>query len=495
MANKAIKFAGVGASIAGAFALKTGLSEAMDLEGFRVQLETATKDTKKAGEIMKWAVDLANKTPFEAAPLVEGASKLEMMGISAQKYLPLIGDMAAATNKPVDQAVEAMIDAQTGELERLKEFGITKAQIAKKAGEMFKNQEIINNKGQIVNQKKFNEALVAIMTDRYKGGMDKLSNTTKGLWSTVTGVTKSALANIVGMQSDGTIKQGSLLDKLKEKVKQIASTLEKWQQNGTIQKVSQAFSDGFTKIYNIVSRVASFILEHQKTFETLVVTIAGFMIAVKVANAIKTAIMGVQIVWALFNGTLALTPLGWVVIGITAVIAAGYALWRNWDTVKAKAFELWEGIKAAFSPVGEFFSGVWGNVKSSFGAAKDFIINGLNSIISKINSLASFKLPSWIPWIGGKQVGVKIPKIGANALGTSYWKGGLTSINEHGGEIINLPSGSQVIPADKSKNMLNSKSDIIVNVNVQGNIIGNEEYANYIGNTVVRKVRLALDTM
>jgi hypothetical protein len=360
---------------------------------------------------------------------------------------------------------------------------------------MFRNQEVINNKGQIVDQKKFNEALVAIMTERYKGGMDKLSNTTKGLWSTVTGVTKSALANIVGMQSDGTIRQGSLLDKLKEKVNQIASTLEKWQQDGTIQRVSQAFSDGFTKIYNIISKVVSFILEHQKTFEMLLVTIGGFMIAVKVANAIKTAIMGVQIVWALLNGTMALTPLGWVVIGITAVIAAGYALWRNWDTIKAKAFELWEGIKAAFSPVGEFFAEVWGKVKSSFGAAKDFIITGLNTIIDKINNFLSFKVPDWVPGIGGKQVDVKIPKIGANALGTSYWRGGLTRINEHGGEIINLPNGSRVIPADKSKNMLNSKSDIIVNVNVQGNIIGNEEYANYIGNTVVRKVRLALDTM
>ncbi|MEC1757375.1 hypothetical protein [Schinkia azotoformans] len=114
------------ATIAGAFAgmtaglaIKTGFSEAMDLEGYRVQLETATKDTKKAGDIMKWAVDLANKTPFEAAPLVEGASKLEMMGMSAKKWLPLLGDMAAATNKPIDQSVEAMIDAQTGELERL----------------------------------------------------------------------------------------------------------------------------------------------------------------------------------------------------------------------------------------------------------------------------------------------------------------------------------------------------------------------------------------
>ena len=360
---------------------------------------------------------------------------------------------------------------------------------------MFKNQEIINNKGQIVNQKKFNEALVAIMTERYKGGMDKLSNTTKGLWSTVTGVTKSALANIVGMQSDGTIRQGSLLDKLKEKVNQIASTLEKWQQDGTIQRVSQAFSDGFTKIYNIISKVVNFILEHQKTFEMLLVTIGGFMIAVKVANAIKTAIMGVQIVWALFNGTLALTPLGWVVIGITAVISAGYALWRNWDAVKAKAFELWEGLKAAFSPVAGFFASIWGSVSSSFSSAKNFIISGLDSIISKINSLASFKLPSWIPGVGGKTIGLNIPKIGANALGTSYWRGGLTRINEHGGEIINLPNGSRVIPADKSKNMLSSKSNVTVNVNVQGNIIGNEEYANYIGNTVVRKVRLALDTM
>ena len=72
-------------------AAKTGLSEAMDLEGYRLQLETATKDTQKASEIMQYAINLANKTPFEGGELVEGASKFEAMGMAAQKWLPLAG--------------------------------------------------------------------------------------------------------------------------------------------------------------------------------------------------------------------------------------------------------------------------------------------------------------------------------------------------------------------------------------------------------------------
>ena len=93
------------AAVTGGVALKTGLSEAFDLEGYKVQLETATKSTEKAAEIMKYSIDLANKTPFEGGEMVEASSKLEAMGISAKNYLSNIVDMAAATNKPLDQAV------------------------------------------------------------------------------------------------------------------------------------------------------------------------------------------------------------------------------------------------------------------------------------------------------------------------------------------------------------------------------------------------------
>ena len=48
--------------------------------------------------------------------------------------------------------MEALIDAQAGELERLKEFGITKAMILEQGEKMFSGEQIANNNGQIVNQ-------------------------------------------------------------------------------------------------------------------------------------------------------------------------------------------------------------------------------------------------------------------------------------------------------------------------------------------------------
>ncbi|MBT9387018.1 phage tail tape measure protein [Pseudooceanicola sp. CBS1P-1] len=43
--------------------------------------------------------------------------------------------------------------------------------------------------------------------------------------------------------------------------------------------------------------------------------------------------------------------------------------------------------------------------------------------------------------------------VGAHANGTSNFAGGWTTVNERGGEILNLPSGTQIIPNDISKRM------------------------------------------
>lgn len=94
--------------------LSAGLTEAVGLEGFRAQLETATKDVDKAKNLMKWANNYANITPFETGEVVESTAKLEAMGLSAKKVLPQIADMAGSTNKSIDQATEAIIDAQAG---------------------------------------------------------------------------------------------------------------------------------------------------------------------------------------------------------------------------------------------------------------------------------------------------------------------------------------------------------------------------------------------
>ncbi len=129
----------------------------------------------------------------------------------------------------------------------------------------------------------------------------------------------------------------------------------------------------------------------------------------------------------------------------------------------------------------------------------------------------------------------------SNATGTSYFGGGLTEINEHGGEVINLPTGAQIIPSDKSAQMVkeNAKSrmpnisffnipsfsfkdtpyfgrktesaenkistvlyssaannesnkksfgDININVNIEGNIIGLDNAADEIGGRVCEQI-------
>ncbi|ADC48950.1 TP901 family phage tail tape measure protein [Alkalihalophilus pseudofirmus OF4] len=48
---------------------------------------------------------------------------------------------------------------------------------------------------------------------------------------------------------------------------------------------------------------------------------------------------------AMLNVTLLASPITWVIAAIVGLIAAGYLLWKNWDTVKEKALQLWERLK------------------------------------------------------------------------------------------------------------------------------------------------------
>lgn len=480
-AKSMVKLGTATAGVAATLAAKTGLSEAMDLEGYRLQLETATKDTQKASEIMQYAIDLANKTPFEGGELVEGASKFEAMGMAAQKWLPLAGDMAAATNKSFDQATEALIDAQNGELERLKEFGITKAKILEQGEKMFAGVQLVNNKGQIVNQEKFNEALVALMQDRFAGGMEKQATTMKGLWSTVTGVTKSALATITGITTDGSIRSGSALDLLKGKVQLLAGKLEQWQQDGTLNRIAQQFDQGLARAAELAGQAFSWVTANGDTIRRWIVGLGSALAAVKILQFASGVIQAVKTV-SLFAKTVGLiVAANPIVLAIGAAIAAGALLIANWDTVKAKASELWERAK-------ETFVGIKDSIVGAFEDAKEKAAGFFSWLDEKVEG---------IPIIGSIYKGAKsvggwvADKISGHATGTSYFSGGWTRVNERGGEIMRLPGGTQIIPHDLSRQMVGGPS-ITVHVTVQGNVIGNRAYAEELGNTIVARILRAL---
>lgn len=71
------------------------------------------------------------------------------------------------------------------------------------------------------------------------------------------------------------------------------------------------------------------------------------------------------------------TPIGWVVVGITALVAGFIYLWRNCEGFRKFWISLWEGIKSVsitvFDAVGNFFIEKWTWVKEAFSAIADWI--------------------------------------------------------------------------------------------------------------------------
>ena len=204
-----------------------------------------------------------------------------------------------------------------------------------------------------------------------------------------------------------------------------------------------------------------------------------------IATGATAALTAAQ--WAL-NAAFVATPFGWIVLGLAAVVAGGVALYKNWETVKATAVSLWNKVKEVFSGIKNAIVGAFNSAKSAVGSFFTWLDNKIESIpiLGALYSGGKALVGGAADFIGGL--------IGGNALGTSYWKGGLTRVNERGGEILNLPSGTQIIPHDVSRRVAGGQT-VQVYVTVQGNIIGNRQYADELGETIVQRILRALDNM
>ena len=104
-------------------------------------------------------------------------------------------------------------------------------------------------------------------------------------------------------------------------------------------------------------------------------------------------------------------------------------------------------ITSAFDEALSFVKGIWNGVASWFEA------NVINPIKEKFQGLIDLK--NKIADAGSAVTGLTTSNgTGHNAIGTSYWGGGWTEVNEHGGEIIDLPQGSRVYPHATTRKML-----------------------------------------
>ncbi len=242
------------------------------------------------------------------------------------------------------------------------------------------------------------------------------------------------------------------------------------------------------------------------------------------------------------NAAMTANPIGAVILAIEALIAVGVLLYKNWDTIKAGAQSLWNKFKDVSIRIGTAFPGAFNKVKNAAKTALEWVGDKLSWLNDKIESIpilgslykgAKGVLGDAIEWVDNATTGnrsgtstgttqtttsskttttagpvktttsttttipkptpsslLSLPGLG-KATGTPYWRGGLTRVNERGGEIMNLPSGTQIIPHDVSVKAAGGRS-VTVNVNIQGNVIGNREYTEQVGEYVGRKVLAAL---
>lgn len=315
---------------------------------------------------------------------------------------------------------------------------------------------------------------------------------------------KNQLWVLAGAAEDGSIRSGSALDWVQQKTEAFGTWVEGLDLSALKQQFDENFAQGLQKAGDAmdwcrehadglktgvkllavafglvklaqfnqsVAGGASALLGMGKTVLTMTGVLGGQTAATGAATAAQTGL----------NAAMSANPIGAVILLIEGAIAVGVLLYKNWDTVKAKAGEVWNSIKTAFG-------GIRDSITGAFSAAKEKVagfFSWLNQKIESVPILGSI-------YKGGKNaVSWIADRLDGNAMGTPYWRGGLTRVNERGGEIMNLPSGTQIIPHDVSVKAAGGRS-VTVNVNIQGNVIGNREYTEQVGEYVGRKVLAAL---
>lgn len=328
------------------------------------------------------------------------------------------------------------------------------------------------NNEQLVQSRK-NQAALSAMTA-------KLGN--------ASAIAKNSLMRLFGVQEDGSVRAGSALAWLNDRAESVLAKFQEWSQDGTLDALAQKLDQGLAKAGELAGNAFQWVLDHGDTIKRWVVGLGTALALVKVAqfaSGVMNAVKTVKLFATTVGTIVATNP---VVLAIVAAIAAISLLVANWDKVKVKAGELWDWLKTTFGGIKDSIVGAFNSAKEAVGSFFSWIGDKLSALDDAIES---------VPVIGSIYRGIKgagswvIDKVTGHATGTSYFPGGWTRVNERGGEIMRLPGGTQIIPHDVSRRMAGGTT-VQVYVTVQGNVIGNQAYAESLGETIAQKLLRAL---
>ncbi|MEM7372821.1 MAG: hypothetical protein AAF587_29640 [Bacteroidota bacterium] len=316
-----------------------------EFENMAAVLENDLGSASAAQKTLSIISEFAAKTPFQVDALRDSFVKLNGQGFRPSlMQMTKLGDLATSKAKSFNQLTEALIDAEVGEFERLKEFGIR----AKKNGDLI----TFSFKG-VQKQVQFNETAIReyILSlgdlQGVQGSMAAISQTMAGQMSNL-GDRATSLKLAIGqnlrpviMSTIGTI--GSLIDGAKSAVM--------WLGKNTA--VAKGLASGLG----------------------LVASVLGI---VKIAT----------IAW---NIALMANPISIIVVAIGALVGALVFAWNKFEGFRGFMVGLWASLKEIFTQMKENIINTFGGLGNLIAGIFTFDLSQIKKGIAQIGSTFNIK--------------------------------------------------------------------------------------------------------
>ena len=369
---------------------------ASDYEENLNKIDVAFGDS--AQSVKDWAETAKTEFGLSAVQATDAASAFGALGKgiglsdeeAASMSTTLAGlsaDLGSYFNVGVDESAKALEGIFTGESEALKKFGVVMTDT--------NLQQFAADQGLV--WKEMSQAEKTAL--RYSYVLEKTKDAQGDFSRTSDGTANSLKIFQASLQDLGTAIGTNLLPIITPIIQKITQLVNKFNE----------LSPQAQKIITIVGLVAAALGPVVVILGTLISSVGAIIGAIGV---VVPAIAGV------------VAAFGPVILIIGAVIAAGVLLYKNWDTIKAKALQIkasivatWNNIKTsvtkAVNTLKSSLSSAWNTIKSTassaWNAVKNAIVSPIQAARDKVKSIIS-KVKSFFPIkVGNLLKGIKLP--------------------------------------------------------------------------------------
>jgi TP901 family phage tail tape measure protein len=142
--------------------------------------------------------------------------------------------------------------------------------------------------------------------------------------------------------------------------------------------------------------------------------------------------------------------------------------------------------QGAWAGVQSFFSGLFASLKAEAAECASNMAQSMANAAANLRANGHTTLAGAADWVGNNLAWLGGTDYPHHASGTSWTEGGFTEINEHGGEIVDLPTGSRVYPHATTQKLIKEElaggndagGDKVANISITGNTFTVREEAD-----------------